>query len=114
MTAPTGRIVTAEAANEIVTRDVARDAAVAAVVAKYAKLVERVAGEVVGVVTGDLKAEATAAGESALGNLIADAQLAAASGAERGGAVVAFMNRGGDSCRHPRQAPRQRPAVPRR
>ena len=93
--APTGRIVTAEAANEIVTRDVPRDAAVAAVVAKYAKLVERVAGEVVGAVTGDLKTEATAAGESALGNLIADAQLAAASGAERGSAVVAFMNRGG-------------------
>ena len=51
--APTGRIVTAEAANEIVTRDVARDAAVATVVAKYAKLVARVAGEVVGSVTGD-------------------------------------------------------------
>ena len=48
-----------------------------------------------GSVTGGLRAAANEAGESALGNLIADAQLAATRAADRGGAVVAFMNRGG-------------------
>ena len=38
---------------------------------------------------------ANAAGESALGDVVADAQLAATSAAVNGGAVVAFMNTGG-------------------
>ncbi|AXG97864.1 bifunctional metallophosphatase/5'-nucleotidase [Deinococcus wulumuqiensis] len=38
---------------------------------------------------------ANAAGESSLGRVIADAQLAAASSPEKGGAVIAFMNPGG-------------------
>ena len=38
---------------------------------------------------------ANAAGESPLGRVIADAQLAAASSPEKGGAVIAFMNPGG-------------------
>lgn len=38
---------------------------------------------------------ANAAGESVLGRLIADSQLAATSSADKGGAVIAFMNPGG-------------------
>lgn len=91
----TDRIVGAEATNEIVTRDVAADPAVAAIVTKYSTRVASVADEQVGSVTGDLRAAANDAGESALGNVIADAQLAATRAGDHGGAVVAFMNRGG-------------------
>ena len=49
----------------------------------------------IGQVTTDLTEVETAAGESALGDVIADAQLAATSGPTTGNAVVAFMNPGG-------------------
>ena len=91
----TGRIVRTSATNQVVTRDVPKDAAVTTIVRKYAGLVEQRASEVVGSVTRTLLREANAAGESPLGNVIADAQLAATSGPDRGAAVVAFMNRGG-------------------
>ena len=91
----TGRIVDASATNQVVTRDVKADPAVSGIIAKYRALVERTAGEVVGSLSGTLPRETNAAGESPLGKVVADAQLAATSGAERGGAVVAFMNRGG-------------------
>lgn len=91
----TSRIVAAEASNEVATRDVATDPAVAAIAGKYATLVERVAREPVGSVTGDLRAVANEAGESTLGNLIADALLAATREPDRGGAEVALTNRGG-------------------
>jgi 5'-nucleotidase len=90
----TGRLARATATNRIVTRDVARDPAQTAIIAKYAALVEDTASTVVGSVTADLLRAPNGAGESALGNVIADAQLAAAS-ARAGGAVVAFMNKGG-------------------
>jgi 2',3'-cyclic-nucleotide 2'-phosphodiesterase (5'-nucleotidase family) len=90
----TARIVEASADNEIVTRDVAADAAVAAIVGKYGPRVATIADEQVGSVTGDLRAAANDAGESVLGNVIADAQLAATRAGDRGGAVIAFMNRG--------------------
>lgn len=93
--ARSGAIVDATAVNDVVTRDVAKHPAVSEILAKYGKLVERIASAVVGSVAGDLKTTANAAGETALGNVIADAQLAAASPKERGGAQVAFMNRGG-------------------
>jgi 5'-nucleotidase len=91
----TDRIVSAEAGNEIVTRDVAADPTVLAIVGKYSTHVAEVANQKVGSVTGDLRAAPNDAGESVLGNVIADAQLAATRAADRGGAVVAFMNRGG-------------------
>ena len=74
--AGTGRIVSATARNQIVTRDVSRDPALSKIVGKYAALVEQTAAEVVGSVTGNLSAIANAAGESPLGDLVADAQLA--------------------------------------
>jgi len=51
------------------------------------------ANEVVGSVTADITGNETESGESALGDLIADAQLYATSGSE--GAVVALTNPGG-------------------
>jgi len=59
--------------------------------AAVAPLTERVIAEIGLPVTR----ASSAAGESALGDLIADAQLAATSRAEDGGAQVAFMNRAG-------------------
>lgn len=91
----TDRIANASAVNEIVTRDVARNGAQTQIIQKYWSLAEGSANKVVGTVTADLKRAANAAGESAMGDVIADAQLAATSAAANGGAVVAFMNGGG-------------------
>lgn len=68
---------------------------VAALVAKYRDLAAPLANVVIGKVTADITRIANAAGESALGDVIADAQLAATADPATGGAVVAFMNPGG-------------------
>ena len=70
-------------------------AAVTALIERYEVLAAPRANAVVGAVTADITRQQNDAGESALGNLIADAYLAATSGADVGGAVVAFMNPGG-------------------
>lgn len=51
--------------------------------------------EPVGTITADIVRSVTRDGESSLGNLIADGQLAATASADTGEAVVAFMNPGG-------------------
>ena len=88
----TGRITHAFATNQVVTSDVARDPVLSRIVGKYRALVDRTAVEVVGSVAGSLRNAPNAAGESPLGNVVSDAQLAATRGADSGGAVVAFMN----------------------
>lgn len=91
----TGNVVSKQATNVPVTRDVAPDAAVTAILAKYDRVAAPIANRVVGRVTADVTRAGNAAGESALGDVIADAQLAATAPAGFGGAVVAFMNPGG-------------------
>ncbi|MBX3270636.1 MAG: bifunctional metallophosphatase/5'-nucleotidase [Sandaracinaceae bacterium] len=91
----TGAIVSRSARNVIVTRDVPRDAGQTALIARYAEIAAPLANRVVGVLGSDVLRAANAAGESALGNLIADAQLAATSAPEAGGAHLALMNPGG-------------------
>lgn len=91
----TDRITSATATNQIVTRDVAKDPAQTKILAKYTAFVDEMANTVVGSVSGDLTRTANAAGESSLGDVVADAQLAATRAMDRGGAVVAFLNRGG-------------------
>ncbi|MBK5267129.1 MAG: bifunctional metallophosphatase/5'-nucleotidase [Acidimicrobiia bacterium] len=66
-----------------------------ALIDKYDVLSAPLANAVIGNVTADITGVATLAGESALGDVIADAQLAATSSAGTGNAVVAFMNPGG-------------------
>jgi 5'-nucleotidase len=61
----------------------------------YKTIIEPIANRVIGSITADITRTANAAGESALGDVIADAQLAATSPAGTGNAVVAFMNPGG-------------------
>ena len=93
-----GDVVAKTAENVIVTRDVPADAQVQALVDRYAAIAAPIANEPVGDVTADItRAQeplyGAVLGESSLGNLIADAQLAATD--DEAGAVAAFMNPGG-------------------
>ena len=69
--------------------------AVTALIDKYKALAAPRANAVVGTVTADISREQNEAGESALGDVLADAHLAATSSPDTGNAVVAFMNPGG-------------------
>ena len=62
---------------------------------RYTELVAPIAEQVIGTTTTDITEDETPAGESALGDVIADAQLAATAPAGFGNAEVAFMNPGG-------------------
>jgi 5'-nucleotidase len=81
--------------NRIVTRDVAKDPAQTALIAKYDGLSAPIANRIVGRISADITRAETPAGESALGDVIGDAQQWATSQDHHGGAVVAFMNPGG-------------------
>lgn len=66
-----------------------------ALIDKYVTLVAPLANQIIGEITGDILRAANPAGESALGDVIADAQLAATSSAATGDADMVFMNPGG-------------------
>ncbi len=89
----TGDVYQASANNVIVTRNVATNAAEDAIIAKYAALTDALSLQVEGQVSADLTRDANAAGESSLGDVIADSQLEATSGPF--GAQIALMNPGG-------------------
>ncbi len=88
-------VVAASVNNRIVTQDVDRAADLTALVAKYDALSAPLASLPIGSTTGAITRAGNAAGESALGDVIADAQLEATAPPSLGGAVVAFMNAGG-------------------
>ena len=69
--------------------------ALTALMDKYERLVAPRANAVVGTVAADIRREQNEAGESALGDVLADAHLAATRSPGTGNAVVAFMNPGG-------------------
>jgi len=71
------------------------DPALTALIDKYVALSAPLANTVIGTVSADITRTNNAAGESALGDVIADAQLSATSPAGLGDAVIAFMNPGG-------------------
>ena len=86
----------ADSVNNLVTRDVAPDTAQTALVAKYKELVKAIASKIIGTISADIVRAQSLAGESPLGDLIADAQLADPSVVTGGQTpVVAFMNPGG-------------------
>ena len=66
-----------------------------ALIDRYETLAAPLANAPIGDITADISRTGNAAGESALGDIIADAQLEATDGADEGAAVVAFMNPGG-------------------
>jgi 5'-nucleotidase len=71
------------------------DPRVKAVVDQYVTASAPLANRVIGRIQGDLTRTGSPLGESTLGDVIADAQLAATQPANLGGAQVAFMNPGG-------------------
>ena len=93
-----GDVLGAVADNVIVTRDLPEDPIQTALIAHYREALGPLAAEVVGTTSTPLtRAQetlfGTVRGESSLGNVIADAQLAATD--DEQGAVAAFMNPGG-------------------
>ena len=85
------QVIAASATNHLVRTDLPENAAQAELLARYARLaapIERIVGRIAAPVPRDMNAD----GESPLGRLIADSQLAATRGA---GARIAFMNPGG-------------------
>lgn len=88
-------VVSAKANNNLVRVSAyAKDPEQTALIATYQKLAKPLGERVVGAVTADLSRNPNEAGETPLGNIIADAQLAATREGENG-AVVAFTNPGG-------------------
>ncbi len=71
-----------------------KDPEVAALVARYAMEASGLAQRPVGRITTTITRRVTPTRESPLGNLIADAQLAATSAPDKGGAQIAFINTG--------------------
>ncbi len=99
----TRNVVAAVAENRLVDRNnvlgaaepIAPVAEIGAIVVNYNAIAAPIANRVIGSITADITRAVTAAGESALGDVIADAQLEATRAAAKGGAVIAFMNPGG-------------------
>ncbi|MCA9866626.1 MAG: bifunctional metallophosphatase/5'-nucleotidase [Anaerolineae bacterium] len=91
----TGRVESISINNEIVTRDVTPDSWMTALIAKYNAVAAPLANRIIGQITADILRAANPAGESALGDVIADAQLDATDDPGFGDAVAAFMNPGG-------------------
>jgi 5'-nucleotidase len=88
-------VVSAKVNNVIVTRNVPKAGDLTALMAKYQAIAAPIANRVIGQITADITRTNNAAGESALGDVIADAQLDATNDPGFGDAVVAFMNPGG-------------------
>src|SRR5882762_3049592 len=94
---PTTRdVVSAKADNVIVrTGTYVKDPEQTALLASYDKVAAPIANRAAGSVTDALSRTPNDAGESPLGDIIADAQLAATSAETDGGAVIAVTNPGG-------------------
>ena len=89
-------IVAAKGENHIVrSASIAKNPAQTALIASYEKLSAPIASRPAGSLTETLSRTPNNAGESVLGDIIADAQLAATSGEKNGGAVIALTNPGG-------------------
>jgi 5'-nucleotidase len=89
-------VISAKADNVIVrTNSLARDPEQTALLDAYDKVAAPIANRKAGSIAQTLSRTPNDAGESALGDIIADAQLAATAASTDGGAVIAFTNPGG-------------------
>ena len=89
-------VISARADNVIVrSGSYARDPEQTALIEAYEKLSGPIGDRVAGSVTQTLTRAQNDAGESVLGDIVADAQLVATSAPANGGAVIAFTNPGG-------------------
>jgi 5'-nucleotidase len=92
----TKKITSVSAHNIVIDRTnpkIEPDAKIKAIVDAYALLAAPLADRQVGAITADISNKLNEAGESVLGDVVADAQLAATK--ESAGAQIALMNRGG-------------------
>ena len=94
--AKTRDVVSAKADNVIVrSNTLAKDPEQTALIAAYDTLAAPIANRRAGSVSATLSRAPNDAGESTLGDIVADAQLAATAAEANGGAVAAFTNPGG-------------------
>jgi 5'-nucleotidase len=90
-----GEVLSIATENLVVTRDVTPAGDITNLIARYNQLAAPIANRVIGQTSSAITRTANAAGESPLGDVIADAQLAATADPVLGGAQIAFMNPGG-------------------
>jgi 5'-nucleotidase len=89
-------IIEAKAGNTIVRTDaLAKDAEQTKLIAAYDERAKPLAGRPAGKITEPLLRDPNRAGESVLGDIVADAQLAATAAEANGSAVIAITNPGG-------------------
>ncbi|WP_407176199.1 bifunctional metallophosphatase/5'-nucleotidase [Bradyrhizobium sp. STM 3562] len=94
---PQSRDIVSAKANNVIVRTGAhpKDPEQTALISSYETVAAPIANRRAGTITETLSRAPNAAGESALGDVVADAQLAATSSEAKGGAVIAFTNPGG-------------------
>lgn len=83
------------ARQQIVSRDVPADPQIQQIVSAYTAKVKPIADRGLGTISADVTRTPNAAGESQLGDLVADAHLSDPGVAAKGAPAVAFMNPGG-------------------
>ena len=88
-------VASAKADNVIVRTGLPKDPEQTALIDAYDKLARPIAEQPAGEITETLSRTPNASGESVLGDVVADAQLAATADPEKGGAVIALTNPGG-------------------
>ena len=88
-------VISAKADNVIVRNTIAKDPEQTALLESYDKVAAPLANRRAGTVTETLSRTPNLTGESVLGDIIADAQLAATASEKDGGAVMAMTNPGG-------------------
>lgn len=89
-------VASAKANNIIVRTDtLAKDADQTRLIADYQRLAGPIAARPAGRITASLSRIPADTGESVLGDIVADAQLAATQASDKGGAMIAFTNPGG-------------------
>ena len=89
-------VISAKADNTVVrTGDYAKDPQQTALLETYEKLAGPIGDRPAGSITATLSRAPNETGESVLGDIVADAQLAATRAKDNGGALIAFTNPGG-------------------
>jgi 5'-nucleotidase len=88
-------VINARAGNTIVRENLAKEPEQTALIESYEKVAAPIANRRAGTITATLSRVPNLAGESSLGDIVADAQLAATRSEANGGAVMAFTNPGG-------------------
>ncbi len=91
----TGDVVSKSATNVIVTREIEKSSALTSLIEHYRPFFVAIGQRPIGTLTAPLLEANNEAGESALGDVIADAILEQTSAAASGGAQVALWNSGG-------------------